>query len=55
MHLAATRRNSFRGGFLHVPSLPQQAQAGEPSMTADTIARGIAVVLEVTAAAVTAD
>jgi pyroglutamyl-peptidase len=46
MHLAATRRHLFRGGFLHVPCLPQQAQGGAPSMAADDVVRGIAIVLE---------
>ncbi|MGH8635256.1 MAG: pyroglutamyl-peptidase I [Burkholderiales bacterium] len=55
MHVAATRRHPFRAGFLHVPALPQQAKAGAPSMPAESIARGIAVVLEVCAAAVMAD
>jgi pyroglutamyl-peptidase len=51
MHLAATRRHPFRGGFLHVPCLPRQAPVGAPSMAPEDIARGIAVVLEVSAAA----
>jgi pyroglutamyl-peptidase len=50
MHLAATRRHPFRAGFLHVPCLPQQAP-GAPSMEAEDIARGIAIVLEASAAA----
>jgi len=51
LHLAATRRHALRGGLLHVPSLPQQAQGGASSLAAEDIARGIAVVLEVSAAA----
>lgn len=51
MHLAALRRHAFRGGFLHVPCLPQQAPGGAPSMAPERIARGIAVVLEASAAA----
>jgi pyroglutamyl-peptidase len=50
MHLAATRGYSFRGGFLHVPALPDQAPAGVAAMTVEEIARGIAVVLETSAA-----
>jgi pyroglutamyl-peptidase len=46
MHLAVARRQPFLGGFLHVPALPQQAPAGAPSMAAQDIARGIAIVLE---------
>lgn len=51
MHLAATRRYAFRGGFLHVPCLPQQAKDNAPAMTPERIAHGIAVVLEASAAA----
>ena len=51
MHLAATRRHPFRGGFLHVPSLPQQGQGNVPSMAVEVIAHGIGIVLEITAAA----
>jgi len=51
MHLAATRRLDFRGGFLHVPFLPSQAarQDGAPSMAIDDIVRGIEIVLTVAA------
>jgi len=49
MHLAATRRHAFRGGFLHVPSLPQQAQVGVPSMATDDVVRGITAMLEAAA------
>jgi pyroglutamyl-peptidase len=47
MHLAATGNRRFRGGFLHVPSLPQQSREDEPrGMTLDDIVRGIGIVLE---------
>ena len=51
MHLAATRRLDFRGGFLHVPFLPSQAarQDGASSMALDDIVRGIEIVLTVAA------
>ncbi len=49
MHLAATRGSPFRGGFLHVPCLPEQAKSGAPSLAAESIARGIALVLEASA------
>ena len=53
MHLAATGTQRFRGGFLHVPSLPQQvaaaAVAPSMSMPVEDIVRGIAIVLEVSA------
>ncbi len=52
MHLAATRRLDFRGGFLHVPYLPSQGarQDDAPSMALDEIVRGIEIVLTVAAA-----
>lgn len=50
MHLAATGRYAFRGGFLHVPSLPHQVSGNAPSMAPERIARGITVVLEASAA-----
>jgi len=51
MHLAATGKQRFRAGFLHVPRLPQQAPAsGAPSMALDDITRGIIVVLQSAAA-----
>jgi len=46
MHLAATRGHAFRGGFLHVPCLPQQAPAGAPTLALEEIVRGICIVLE---------
>jgi len=49
MHYAATRRHPFRGGFLHVPSLPEQAQGGARSMATDDVVRGISVMLEAAA------
>jgi len=54
-HLAATRGNAFRGGFLHVPSLLQQAAGGAPGLALDDIVSGIAIVLEASAAAAAAD
>ncbi len=49
MRLAATRKPPFRGGFLHVPCLPEHAAPGVPSMPLDDIVRGILVVLEASA------
>jgi pyroglutamyl-peptidase len=47
MHLAATGKQRFRAGFLHVPRLPQQAPgSGASSMALDDITRGIVVVLQ---------
>ncbi len=49
MHLAAEQ--GFRAGFLHVPYLPEQAarHPGAPSMALADIARGIEIILSVTA------
>jgi pyroglutamyl-peptidase len=52
MHLAATRGRAFRGGFLHVPCLPQQAAGNAPALALDDVVRGIAIVLEASAATV---
>jgi pyroglutamyl-peptidase len=49
MHLAATRRHAFRGGFLHVPCLQERAPAGAPSIALEEIVRGIHIVLEAAA------
>lgn len=51
MDIAATARPPMRGGFLHVPYAPEQAVglAGAPSMAIDDIARGIEIILEVSA------
>ena len=54
MHEAALNGNRFRGGFLHVPYLPNQATRvpGAPSMTLEQIVEGIEIVLSVAAARV---
>jgi pyroglutamyl-peptidase len=49
MHVAATTRRSFRGGFLHVPCLAGRATEGARTMALEDIARGISIVLEVAA------
>jgi pyroglutamyl-peptidase len=54
MHLVASRRLPMRGGFLHVPYMPEQAAglAGVqvPSMALGDIVRGIEIILRVAAA-----
>jgi pyroglutamyl-peptidase len=52
MDMAGRHGLSFRGGFLHIPYLPDQAAqlGGEPSMSVDDIVRGIEIVLAVSAA-----
>ena len=56
MHLAAARRLSLRGGFLHLPYLPSQAAAHDdaPSMALADIVRGIEIILDVAANAASA-
>lgn len=52
MDMAGRHGLNYRGGFLHIPYLPQQAAlvGGAPSMALDDIVRGIEVVLAVSAA-----
>jgi pyroglutamyl-peptidase len=52
MHQAASRGHSLRGGFLHIPYLPEQAarHAGAPSMAIEHIVQGIEIILAVSAA-----
>lgn len=47
-HLLATRHPSTRGGFIHVPWLPEQAarHAGAPGMPLDTMIAGVRAALE---------
>jgi len=46
MHLAATTKRNFRGGFLHVPCLTQKEGIDTRSMPLDDIVRGIVTCLE---------
>jgi pyroglutamyl-peptidase len=47
-HLIATRTPHARGGFVHVPWLPQQAahHPGQPSMALQTMIDGVRAILE---------
>jgi pyroglutamyl-peptidase len=47
-HLISTRHAQARGGFVHVPWLPQQAarQAGQSSMALDTMVAGVRATIE---------
>lgn len=47
-HLLATRWPGARGGFVHVPSLPEQAarHPGQPSMALETMLAGVRAALE---------
>lgn len=51
MDIAAGHPTPMRGGFLHIPYVPEQAArlGGAPSMAVDDIVRGIEIVLEVSA------
>src|SRR5215510_1623709 len=52
MDMAEQHHMGYRGGFLHIPYIPEQAArvAGAPSMSLDDIVRGIEIVLAVSAA-----
>ena len=46
-----TAGGPLRGGFLHIPYVPEQAArlGGAPSMSVDDIVRGIEIILETSA------
>ncbi|WP_419879131.1 pyroglutamyl-peptidase I [Brevibacillus centrosporus] len=48
MHRIATTNPSIRGGFIHIPYLPEQAArlAGQPSMAVETIVKGLRIAME---------
>jgi pyroglutamyl-peptidase len=46
MHLLRWQR-AVRGGFIHVPCVPEQARTGEPSLPLATLVDGIALAIEV--------
>jgi pyroglutamyl-peptidase len=46
MHVAATSKRNFRGGFLHVPCLTREKRTDARSMALDDIVRGIVICLE---------
>jgi pyroglutamyl-peptidase len=54
MDMLRRQRRPVRGGFLHIPYVPEQAArlGGAPSMALDDIVRGIEIVLEVSASRV---
>lgn len=51
MDIAAAHPTPLRGGFLHIPYLPEQAArlGGAPSMSVDDIVRGIEIILQTSA------
>jgi pyroglutamyl-peptidase len=48
MHYLATEGNKRRGGFIHIPYLPEQAArlGDQPSMGLETIVRGLEIAIE---------
>lgn len=48
MHYIAEQKASIRGGFIHIPYLPEQAaqKAGQPSMAIETIVKGLQTTIE---------
>ncbi|QRG70090.1 pyroglutamyl-peptidase I [Brevibacillus choshinensis] len=48
MHVIATKHPSIRGGFIHIPYLPEQAArlSGQPSMAVETIVSGLRVAID---------
>lgn len=47
MHELYTKHSSIRGGFIHVPFLPEQtvSKPGQPSLSLDIIVRGLRIVI----------
>lgn len=54
MHYLAKQQSATRGGFIHIPYLPEQAakHVGQPSMSLETIVKGLRIAIE---AAITHD
>ncbi|MCP8970474.1 pyroglutamyl-peptidase I [Ectobacillus ponti] len=48
MHQLAVTGSASRGGFIHIPYLPEQAarQAGQPSMALETIVKGLRISID---------
>lgn len=54
MHLIATERPEVRGGFVHVPFLPEQVTGGDqPSMSAQSIADALTAIVSAAVATTT--
>jgi pyroglutamyl-peptidase len=49
MHYIAESKAAIRGGFIHIPYLPEQAarQPGQPSMALETIVKGLRIAIDV--------
>ncbi|MCU6711958.1 pyroglutamyl-peptidase I [Paenibacillus sp. J5C_2022] len=52
MHEIGVAKTGVKGGFIHIPYLPEQAaqHPGQPSMALDTIVNGLVVTIETTIA-----
>jgi pyroglutamyl-peptidase len=50
MHELEKQDKKIKGGFIHIPFLPEQASnyPGQPSMSLSTISKGIELAVEVT-------
>jgi len=48
MHILSQEENIRRGGFIHIPFLPEQAvrNPGQPSMSIETVVKGLTVAIE---------
>jgi pyroglutamyl-peptidase len=46
MHELALHRERVRGGFIHVPYLPEQAKPGQPSLPFETMTQAVRVAIE---------
>lgn len=48
LHYAAQSEKTIRGGFIHIPFLPEQAvhHPGQPHMSMDTIVKGLKIAIE---------
>jgi pyroglutamyl-peptidase len=48
LHMLESAGNQVRGGFIHIPYLPDQAAVhpGQPSMSLDTIVKGLELAIE---------
>ena len=50
LHMSATKYPNMRGGFIHVPYIPEQVEGkpdGTPSMPLDVIAKGLEYAIEI--------
>lgn len=50
MHHLAEQNNTIRGGFIHIPFLPEQAvhHPGQPSLSLEIIVKGLTITVETT-------